>query len=135
MHTPGPGPATPAHRVVFAHTALPLVAGTIAELAEERGITPDFRKWRLPHVTAIFSKIAAGLHLPGVADEAETDAAQAASRQGVHAKSFRSDPYTFFFGFLAHDPVIVRCASGLEVHGGCFAEVVEPMQDFLIFLR
>ncbi len=36
---------------------------------------------------------------------------------------------------LAHDAVVVRRAGGLEVHGGGLAEVVEPVQHVLVFLR
>ena len=68
-----------------------------------------------------------------MADEAEARAAEAAARHGVHAEVFHVHGYAFLAGLLPHDAVVVRGAGGLEMHGGGFAEVVEPVQHFFVF--
>lgn len=118
----------------LARAALALVTGLIAELPEILALAPDARKRRFAYIAAIEFQIAAGLHLAGMADKTETRAAQTAAGHGVHAEGFRRDAQAFRMRALAHDPVVMRRAGGLQMHAGALAEIIEPVQHVLVFL-
>ena len=70
-----------------------------------------------------------------MADEAEPRAAETAARHGVHAERGGRYGDAFLAGALAHDAVVVRRTGGFEMHGGRLAEIIEPVQHVLVFLR
>ena len=133
-HAPGAGPAAAANLVELADAAFARVTGLVAELTKVFALAPDLREGHFAHIAAIQLQIPAGLHLAGMADEAETRAAQTAPGHGVHAEGFRRDAQAFLMRALAHDPVIVRRAGGLEVHVCALAEIIQPVQHVLVFL-
>ena len=120
--------------MVFAHAAFALVFFLVAELQELGRGAPDFGKGFFAHLAAVEVQVAAGLHLAHGRDEAEARATQAAARHGVHAEGIRGDGDAFGLGPLAHDPVVVGGAGGLQVHARGFAEVVEPVEHLFVFL-
>ena len=134
-HAEGAGPAAAAYLVVFAGAAFALVFFLGPEFAEPGGGAPQFGKGCVAHVAAVQGQVPAGLQLARMADEAEARAAQTAPGHGIHAESVGRDGHAFLVGALAQDTIIVGRASGLEVHGRGFAEVVEPVQYVFVFAR
>ncbi len=86
VHAPSPGATSATNAVVFTVATLPFVLRRIPELFKNRGATPDFRKNLLPHIATVQRKIAAGLHLPAMADKTKARSAKATAGHGVHAK-------------------------------------------------
>ena len=75
-HALGAGPAAAANLVKLADAAFARVTGLVAELTKVFALAPDLREGHFAHIAAIQLQIPAGLHLAGMADEAETRAAQ-----------------------------------------------------------
>ena len=71
-HALGAGPAAAANLVKLADTAFARVTGLVAELTKVFALAPDLREGHFAHIAAIQLQIPAGLHLAGMADEAET---------------------------------------------------------------
>jgi len=135
MQAVGPCAAAAADFVKFTDSAFALVAGLIAELTKMGALPPNHGKGSLQHIAAVERQVAAGLHLPRVADEAEPRAAEAAPGEGVHAECLRRDSHPLVVGALPQNSIIVRGTGGFKVHIRCFAEIVEPMQHIFIFPR
>ena len=72
-HAVGAGAAAAADLMVFAHAALAFVGALVAELEEPWGLFPEFGEGRFAYVAAVQRKVAAGLELAGMADEAEAE--------------------------------------------------------------
>ena len=150
----GPGPATAAHPPILADAALPLQQRDIAQVLEERRTAPDLGELLLLHVARHDVEVAAGLHLPDVADEAEAGAGQAALGMAVHVAvtvplahpaghgRVRVGMHLELLqvgavGFrpLPHDAVVVGSVGGLEEDLGGLLAIVDPVQRALVVFR
>ena len=132
IQTMGSGSATAANLVIFAMATFSLIIQWIAKLKKMLRRAPYLREGRGPDIAAVQLQIAAGLHLPGMADKTEARAAKTASGQGIHTKDLGRDRYALFFGPLPHDAVVVGRTGGFEVHLGGFAEIIEPVERFFV---
>ncbi len=133
LHGLGAGTATTAYFFVFAVTTLAIIDIWIAQVFEFLRIFPNFREWSLAHLTGVEFKVATGLDLSTMGNEAEPHAAETAARHGIKAEVLEVDRCAVFLGTLAQDAVVMRGASRLELHVSGLAEIIEPVEYVFVF--
>lgn len=131
----GPGPAATANLVILADAAFSFILGLISKGHKLGGLCPDLGEPGRFDLTTIKFKKSTRLDLTGVGDKTKPGSAQTAPGHGVQSEVIHIDLDPFFPGPLTHDPVIMGGTGGLEMHGCGLAEIIEPIEDFLVFFR
>jgi hypothetical protein len=96
----GARPAAAADLPELTSSAFSPIAIGIAEISEDFRIHPDLLERLFFYISAIQFKVAAGLNLADMGDEAERDAPQTSSGHGIQSVGLWGDLSPLFFRLL-----------------------------------
>jgi hypothetical protein len=112
-------------------TFSPIAIGISKILENFRGV-PDLMESFFFYISAIHFKIAAGLNLTDMGDEAERDTSQTSSSHRVQSLPTMERLFPLFFCLLSEDAVIVRGTGGLELKGNPIPLLIKPVKGFFV---
>jgi hypothetical protein len=128
----GPGPTASADPSELAPPTFSLIAIRISKILENFGGVPDLLESFFFYISAIDFKIATGLNLTDMGDEAERDTSQTSSSHRVQSLPPVERIFPLFFCLLSEDAVIVRGTGGLELKGDLISLLIKPEKGFFI---
>jgi hypothetical protein len=128
----GSGPTSSADLAELAPPTFSTVAIGISKILEDFGGVPDLMESFFFYISAIHFKIAAGLNLTDMGDEAERDASQTSSSHRIQSLLLGKNLFPLFFCLLSEDAVIMRGTGGLELKGYLIPLLIKPVKGFFI---